>query len=86
MSQDFIDQKFIRENGSGQFAVECQIKIAANCIQAGDFCDSRDEAREWVEEDCWIYSGEGYICTQCNEQIHRNIAQMKYNQNFPPKD
>ena len=58
------------------YAVECQVKMAPDCIQAGDFFESEEEALDWVEEECWINSGEGWICTQCHEQILKNISNI----------
>ncbi|NIQ03906.1 MAG: hypothetical protein GWM98_29135, partial [Nitrospinaceae bacterium] len=63
----------IRKNDEGQFAIPCQVKMSVHCIHMGEYCDSEEEAREWVEEECWIFSGEGYICPPCNEQIIQNI-------------
>ncbi|SVC90784.1 uncharacterized protein METZ01_LOCUS343638 [marine metagenome] len=59
------------------FAVECQVKMSAECPQIGKYCDTEEEAKEWVEEEGWIFSGEGYICLKCNEQILRNISKIK---------
>ncbi len=56
-----------------QFAVECQTKQASDCSQHGDFCDSEEEAEDWVEFECWIFSGEGWICIKCNEYFMANI-------------
>ena len=64
------------ENEDGKFAIPCQIKIAEDCFQQGEFCEDKEDAREWVEDECWIGSGEGYFCTQCNEQVLRNIANL----------
>ncbi len=65
------------ENKEGGFAIPCQIKIADDCAQQGEFCDDKEDAREWVEDECWISSGEGYFCVECNEQVLRNIANLK---------
>lgn len=64
------------ENEEGKFAVPCQVKIAEDCVPLGEFCESKKDAREWVEEECWIFSGEGYFCAECNDQIMRNIAKL----------
>jgi len=64
------------ENDDGEFAVPCQLKIAEDCVQQGEFCEDKEEAREWVEDECWISSGEGHFCVQCNEQVLRNIANL----------
>jgi hypothetical protein len=70
------DELQYTENAEGKFAVPCQIKLAQDCVQLGEFCESKADARHWVEEECWIYSGEGYFCAECNEQIMRNIAKL----------
>jgi len=45
-------------------------------VQLGEFCESKADARHWVEEECWIFSGEGYLCERCHEQVMRNIAKL----------
>ena len=60
-----------------QYAVECQIKMALDCLQAGEYCNSEEEAQEWVENECWIFSGEGWICLKCNEEIMRNLGKTR---------
>ncbi|MZG30895.1 MAG: hypothetical protein F3741_08830 [Nitrospinae bacterium] len=65
------------EDGDGGFAVPCQLKIAEGCEEAGEFCESKEDARLWVEEECWIFSGEWYLCAACNEQIMRNISNLQ---------
>lgn len=62
---------------NNQYALECQIKISAECVKASDFCDSEEEAQDWVENKFWIDSGEGWICTKCHEQILKNLANIK---------
>lgn len=64
------------ENEDGWFAVPCQIKIAEDCVRQSDYCESKEDALEWVENECWIFSGEGHFCVQCNEQVLRNIANL----------
>ena len=60
-----------------QFAVECQIKISDECSKTGNYCGSEEEAKEWVEDEFWIFSGEGWICVKCNEQILKNLSKIK---------
>jgi len=71
-----LDELIYIENEAGGFAVPCQLKIAEDCAQIGKFCESKKDARLWVEEECWIFSGEGHFCAQCNDQIMRNIAKL----------
>ena len=65
------------ENEEGEFAVPCQIKIAEDCAQLGEFCETKEDARDWVENECWICSGEGYFCVECNNQVLRNIGNLQ---------
>ena len=60
-----------------QYSVECQTKIATDCPKNGEYFDSEEEAVEWVEDECWINSGEGWICVQCNEQILKNLKNIR---------
>ncbi len=71
------DELIYIEDGDGGFAVPCQLKIAEDCAEVGEFCESKEDARLWVEEECWIFSGEWYLCAQCNEQIMRNISNLQ---------
>ena len=60
-----------------QYAVECQTKVAINCIQNGVYFDSEEEAKEWVEDECWIFSGEGWICINCNAHFMQNLKKHR---------
>ena len=60
-----------------QYAVECQIKISTECSKVGEYFDTEEEAKEWVEDEFWIFSGEGWICVKCNEQILKNLSKIK---------
>tara|TARA_B100000686_G_scaffold182117_1_gene189141 strand:+ start:755 stop:991 length:237 start_codon:yes stop_codon:yes gene_type:complete len=64
------------ENEDGEFAIPCQLKLAKDCAQQSASCEDKESAREWVEDECWIFSGEGYFCIECNEQVLRNIANL----------
>ncbi len=75
-----------------QYAVECQTKASKYCIQQGEYCDTEIDAVLWVEYECWIDSGEGWICTTCHEVIMNNLVKIRYqkeaekNQQLKPKD
>jgi hypothetical protein len=43
----------------------------------GKFCETKEDARDWVEDECWICSGEGYFCVECNDQVLRNIGNLQ---------
>jgi hypothetical protein len=30
-----------------------------------------------VEEECWIFSGEGWFCNECNSHFMRNLSQTR---------
>jgi len=30
-----------------------------------------------AEEECWIFSGEWYLCVECNQQIMLNISKLQ---------
>lgn len=79
MSKDNNHEKIptyiVQQNN--QYSVECQIKRATDCQGNGEYCDSHEEAQEWVEEECWIFSGEGWICFTCVESIWRKLVQNR---------
>ena len=62
---------FLKKNN--QYSVGCQTKISTDCAQTSEYCDSEEEAKEWVEEQCWIDSGEGWIYNKCHDQIMGNL-------------
>ena len=62
---------------NNQYAVVCQTKLSPSCSQTSEYHETEEEAQEWVESECWINSGEGWICTKCNEQILQNISKIK---------
>ena len=66
---------FIKKDN--QFAVECFSKIAENCSRHGEFFDNEEDASDWVEDECWIFSGEFWICIECNTQIMRNLVNVR---------
>ena len=61
-----------------QYAVECQTKASGQCLQNGEYCESEEDAVLWVEFECWIDSGEGWICTNCHEMIMNKMVQMRH--------
>ena len=71
-----------------QYSVKCHTKIAPDCQLWGEYCDSKEEAQEWVEGECWIFSGEGWICAQCNAHFMRNLAKNRLikGQEEPPDE
>ena len=64
---------FVERNN--QFSVVCNARVAHNCSENGGWCDSEEEAHDWVEDECWIFSGEGWFCIECNSHYMRNLSQ-----------
>jgi hypothetical protein len=60
-----------------KFSVKCHTQIADDCSENGGWCDSEEEAQEWVEEECWIFSGDGWFCNECNFHFMRNLSQTR---------
>ena len=67
---------------NNQYAVECQIKISADCVRVSEYFDNEEDAQDWVEDECWINSGEGWICIQCNEQIIQNLGKIRTDKQY----
>ena len=63
-----------------KYLIECKIKIATDCTQNGNYCDSEDEAEDWVETECWIDSGEGWICNKCHDKLMGNLRSHRHEQ------
>jgi hypothetical protein len=87
MKMDDKDKKYaliVKKND--QYSVGCQTKVAKDCLENGDFCDSEEEAHEWVEDECWIYSGEGWICLKCNEHFMENLVRTRKVKGLDGKD
>ena len=60
-----------------RYAVECQTKASEQCLRNGEYCDCKEDAVLWVEYECWIDSGEGWICTACHETFMANMVKMR---------
>lgn len=83
-NQEKVPAFVVQKNN--QYSVECQIKMATDCQKNGEYCDSSEEAQEWVENECWIFSGEGWICIACTEHIVRNLAKTRKRKGLDGKD
>ena len=57
--------------------MQCYTQVAADCLKNGEYFDSEEEARDWVEDECWIFSGEGWFCYNCNIHFMQNLAQNR---------
>ena len=66
---------FVERNN--QYSVVCHTRVAEDCSENGGWCDSKEEAQDWVEEECWIFSGEGWLCLKCNAHFMRNLSQTR---------
>jgi len=73
---------------NNKFAVKCHTKVAPDCLLKGEYCDSEEDAQAWVEEDCWIFSGEGWFCPKCNSHFMQNLSKVRRvkGQKPPPDD
>jgi len=71
-----VDIEYVK-NGEGKIAVPCQVKMSVNCDEHGEFCENEEEARDWVEDECWLFSGEGFLCPPCNEQVIWNLRAIR---------
>ena len=60
---------YVQKNN--QFGIQCQSRGAPECPQHGELCDSEEEAMEWVEDECWIPTGEGNSWHMRNLVSHR---------------
>lgn len=60
-----------------QYSVKCQIKRAPDCLKSSEYFDSHEEAEERVEDECWIFSGEGWICFSCVESIWKRLVNIR---------
>lgn len=65
---------------NNQYSVECQTKVAVDCFERGEYCDSEEEAKEWDEAECWIFSGEGWICNKCHDQFMGSLRKHRTNE------
>ena len=66
---------FLEKND--KYSVMCHTRVSQDCAEKGEWCDSKEEALEWVEEECWIFSGEGWFCHQCNSHFMKNLSQTR---------
>jgi len=57
---------------NNKFSLVCDARVAEECSENSKWCDSEEEAQEWVEDECWIFSGEGWFCNECNSHFMRN--------------
>ena len=66
----------------------CHTRIAEDCHENGGWCDSEEEARDWVEDECWIFSGEGWFYPNCNIHFMQNLSKVRRvkGQDEPPDD
>ena len=62
---------------NGQYAIECQTKIAIDCAQNSEYFNSEVEAQESVEDECWIFTGQGWICVNCNAHFMANLKKHR---------
>lgn len=61
----------------GKYAVECHTKVARNCSINSDYFETEEEAEQSVEDDCWIFTGEGWFCVNCNAHFMENLTKHR---------
>ncbi len=66
---------FLEKNN--QYSVVCHTRIAEDCLENGEWQNTKEEAQDWVEEECWIFSGEGWICLSCNTHLMTNLSKTR---------
>ncbi len=73
---------------NNEYSVKCHTKAAPDCMLRGEYCNSKEEAKEWVEDECWIFSGEGWFCPKCNIYFMQNLTKVRRDkgQEPPPDD
>lgn len=60
-----------------QVSVKCRNGDSPECPKLGEFCDNEEEAEEWVEDECWIPTGDGWICPDCNIYFMRQLVKIR---------
>ena len=68
-----MEQKLFVERNK-QFSVVCYRRMAEDCNENGGWWDSEEEAQAWVEDECWIFSGDGWFCPKCNIHFMQNLS------------
>ena len=71
---------------NGHYAIECQTKAAIDCLQNSGYFDSKEEAQESVEDECWIFTGEGWICINCNTHFMANLRKQRKDRGLDESD
>ena len=66
---------FVERNN--EYSVVCHTRAAEDCLENGEWFDNKEDAQNWVEEECWIFSGEGRICLKCNAHFMRNLSKTR---------
>ncbi|QPJ61364.1 MAG: hypothetical protein G3M70_05460 [Candidatus Nitronauta litoralis] len=58
-------------------SVQCHNGDSPECPKHGEFFDNEQEAEEYVEEECWIPTGDGWICPDCNIHFMRELVKVR---------
>ena len=61
-----------------KYSMECHPKIASDCPKKGESFDNEDDAQDWVENECWIFSGEGWICPKCHDEFMSSLTSHRH--------
>ena len=67
---------------NGQCAMECNARVAIDCVQNSSFCDSEEEAQDLVKDECWISMDNGWICVNCNAYYMKDQKINRENRGF----
>ena len=63
-----------------QYTVNCVSKIASDCLLKGENFETEEEAQDWVENECWIFSGEGWMCLKCHDAYMGSLTSHRRKQ------
>ena len=57
--------------------MSAKLKYLLSALKLAITAIPKEETKEWVEDEFWIFSGEGWIYVRCNEQILKNLSKIK---------
>ena len=62
--------------------IGCNAKIAIDCVQNGAYFDNEEKAQDLVKDECWIPTGKGWICVNCNAHYMKDQKINRGNRGF----
>ena len=57
-------------------------KIAIDCVQNSAYFYSEEEAQDLVKDECWILTGKGWICVNCDAHYMKDQKINRENRGF----